>query len=160
MPPSPSGASREPITRRRREQDEVLDHELALDGEQERVPVAERDVREQHEHEERAGHLQHEERQRDPHQPARQEAEPDEDLHRAERRHDDVGIEPVDRLGDEAGHRGDVEDLQQPEPEEHHADGDPQERDADPRQERAEPVVESLRLLPDVGLASGSRSRW
>src|SRR5688500_535936 len=52
-----------------REQDEVLDDELALDGEQKRVPVAERDPREQDEHEERAGHLEHEERQREPHQP-------------------------------------------------------------------------------------------
>ena len=40
----------------------------------------------------------------------------DEDLDRSERGHDHVGVEPVDRLRDEARDRRYVEDLQQPEP--------------------------------------------
>ena len=107
-----------------------------------------------HEHEECARHLHDEERQHDPHQPARDQADTDDDLEHPEHRDDDIRIEPIDRLRDELRDGRDVEDLQEAEPDEDDAERDPEQWDADTSEERPEPLVEMLRTLADLG------TRW
>jgi hypothetical protein len=61
-------------------------------------------------------HLQRERRPREPERPSEQQHRADEDLEEAQRRHEQIGVDPRDDVGDELHHRRAVEHLQETEP--------------------------------------------